>query len=393
MDSRSWIKDGLPAQYAALADTPRVMAEARDALPDLEAATREVGDALVEAGLPRRAWRAEQASLHLLSPGLPAITLDAYLARLEQLATRAGPAWLRGNHTDLAALSQEVAILSNLARSVQEVVHRLQDAPVGPRGEPPLQRVMRHPRLQAPLDTIAELLSDLEALAPFMRPLPPERWRALPRAPGPRSWPRSGPLPVGARAAASRPWIRGRSALKASGAWLLQRLAALRRWPRAQRWPVAAGLLLTGLLLMVAALAALALSHRPDAPRQAPTLSSSAVLTALAGSGAATAPVTGSPAPSTTPRVTPAPAPKLALTCVVHGATATLTIKNAGASSLTWQAQPPPTLTVAPAQGALQAGQSAAAQVSAVNKRTVSGTITVLASHEGASIEDKVSCR
>jgi hypothetical protein len=378
MDSRSRIKDELPAQYAALADTPRVMAEARDALPDLEGAVRELGDALVEAGLPRRAWRAEQASLHLLSPGLPAITIDAYLARLEQFATRDGPAWLHGNHTDLAALSKEVGILAHLARSLQEVVYRLQDAPVGPRSERSLQRVMRHPRLPSPLQTIAEILSDLEALAPFMQPLPPERWRALPRASG----------PLLASAMASSPWIRGRSTLRAAGAWLQQGLPALRRWPRAQRWLVVVGLLVT-----VAALAALAWSRRPDAPRQAPALSSSAVLTALAGSGAATAPMTGSPAPSTTPRVTPGPAPKLALTCVVHGASATLTIKNAGASSLTWQAQPPPTLTVSPAQGSLPTGQSAVVQVSAVNKRTASGTITVIASHDTVSAEDKVSCR
>jgi len=400
MDNTSRSKDQLPARYAALADTPRVMAEARDALADLHAATLEVGEALIDAGLPRRAWRSEQASLRLLSPVMPAITIDAYLARLEQFARRAGPAWLQGNHTDLAAFHEEVAILSTRARPLQDVVQRLQHAPVGPRSDHPLQRVVRHPRLQAPLDTIAEILSDLEALAPFMQPLPPEQWRALPRA--------SGPLPAGVRATASRPWIRGRdgapassaaqaaavaatlrSALGASRAWFLQRLASLRRRPRAQRWLLVSGLLVA----VVAVLAVLAFSRQPQATGQEPSLSSSAALTAIAGSGTVTAPATGSPSSSPTSRATAGPAPKLALTCVVNGATATLTLKNVGASSLTWQAQPPPTLTVAPAQGTLQAGQSAAVQVSAENKKTASGTITVLARHDAVSTEDKVTCR
>jgi hypothetical protein len=57
------------------------------------------------------------------------------------------------------------------------------------------------------------------------------------------------------------------------------------------------------------------------------------------------------------------------------------------------EAQPPPTLTVSSRQGALQAGQSATIQVSAVNKKSPSGTITVIASHDDVSTQDKVSCR
>lgn len=83
----------------------------------------------------------------------------------------------------------------------------------------------------------------------------------------------------------------------------------------------------------------------------------------------------------------------LALACAVQGSTATLTIRNAGAAPLTWRAQPPPTMTVAPAQGALEAGQSATVQVRAKNKKTTSGVITVIASHDALSTQDKVSCR
>jgi len=369
MDNLSRSKDEVPARDAALAETPRVMAEARDALTDLHGATVAMGVALVETGLPRRAWRSEQAALRLLSPVLPAITIDAYLARLEQFATRAGPTWLHGNYDDLAAFHEEVAILSNRARSLQEVVHRLQHEQVGPRSDHPLQRVVRHPRVQAPLETIAAILSDLEALSPFMQPLSPERWDALPRA--------SGPLPAGVATL--------RFAFGASRAWLLQRLSWRRR-PSAQRW-----LLVAGLLVTVAALAVLAASRLAPASGQEPSLTSFAALTALAGSGTALA--TGSPASSPPAGGTPGPAPKLALTCVLHGATATLSLKNVGAASFTWQAQPPPTLTVSPTQGVLEAGHSAAVQVSAQNKKSASGVITVMARHDSVSIEDKVACR
>jgi hypothetical protein len=261
---------------------------------------------------------------------------------------------------------------------------------------------VRDPRLEAPLDTIAEILSDLEALAPFMRPLTPEQWRALRRP--------SKLLPARIWAAitvwANGLWGRGSDGVSpASGtadaaakagsildvcrAWALQRLSWLRRRTRAQRVLLASGLLFA----IVAAFAALAFSRQPHATSLAPTTSSSAVRTVLAESATATALATASPAPTSTTGVTPGSAPKLTGVCSVHGATATLTIKNSGDSSFTWQAQPPPTLTVSPAQGSLQAGQSAIVQVSAVNKKTASGTITVIASHDKVSTEEKASCR
>jgi hypothetical protein len=92
------------------------------------------------------------------------------------------------------------------------------------------------------------------------------------------------------------------------------------------------------------------------------------------------------------PTATSGSAPKLALSCTLQGTTATLTLKNVGTSSVTWQVQPPPTLTAAPAQGALDAGQSAVVQVSAKNKKTPTGTIRVVANHGNLSTEDHVSC-
>jgi hypothetical protein len=404
MDSMSRIKDQLPERYAALADTPRVMGEALDTLADLTSATMEVEKALVDAGLPRPVWRSEQATLRLLSSALPAITVDAYLTRLEQFATRDGPTWLHGAHDDLAAFHNEVAVLAQVTRPLREVVQRLQRLPVempgGPRSDHPLQRVVRDPHLEAPLGAIAEILSDLEALAPFMRPLTPEQWRALQRPS------RLFPARIWSAITAWVGGLRGRrsaspaqvttgaaskasSVLGASRAWALQRLSWLRSRTRAQRVLLAAGLLFA----IVAGFAVLAFARQPHAIALAPTASSSAVRTVLAGSGTATALPTTLPVPSPTSDATPGPAPKLTGACKVHGATATLTIKNTGDSSFTWQAQPPPTLAVSPAQGVLQAGQSVMVQVSAVNKKNASGTITVIAAHNTVSTEEKVSCR
>jgi hypothetical protein len=154
----------------------------------------------------------------------------------------------------------------------------------------------------------------------------------------------------------------------------------------AQRWMFASGLLIA----VIAVFAALAFLRQPR-PAQ-PALSSSAALTAVVGSGTDTA-ATESPASASTPRATAVTAPQLTGVCVIHGATATLTLKNTGAVPLTWKAQPPPTLTVTPEQGSLQAGQSAVAQVSAQNKKEATGTITIIATHGASSTEVKTPCR
>jgi hypothetical protein len=404
MDSMSRIKDRLPERYAALADTPRVMGEARDSLADLSSSMVALEKALLDAGLPKPIWRSEQAMLRLLSPALPAITLDAYLTRLEQFAMRAGPTWLHGSHDDLAAFHKEVSVLAQVTRPLREVVQRLQRLPVempgGPRSDHPLQRVLRDPHLEPPLDTITEILSDLEALAPFMRPLTPEQWRALQRpsrlSPT-RIWNAVTAWASGLRSRGSvalSPATTGAAAkpssiLEASRAWVIERLSWLRSRTRAQRVLLAAGVL----FVVIAVFAALALSRLPHASGPSPTASSSAAPTVLDESGTATALATTSPVSSPTSAATPGPAPKLTGACKVHGATATLTLKNTGVSSLTWQAQPPPTLTVSSAQGVLQAGESATVQVSAVNKKNASGTITVIASHDNVSSEERVSCR
>jgi hypothetical protein len=426
MDSMSPIRDQMATLYGASTDVPHVMGVAVDLLADLHNATLQLGRALVDAGLPKRSWRSEQATLRLLSPALPAITIDAFLTRLEQFAERDGPRWLHGTHDELVVFHRGMVIVANVARPLQEVADRLPPLPVDIPGRPrenrALQRVMRHRALQAPLDIIVAILNDLEALAPSMRPLTPEQWRAVRRARrGPVArlqgmvaawasslqmrWRRGAPsssaaaskaAPEGTSAtapegtSATAPGAaNARSVLGMGGALALQRPSLLRRRGRAQGW-----LAVVALCIAVGVgLAVFVFARQPHTTSQTPSLSSSAVLTALAGSGTAAASATDVATLSPTPRPTLAPTPKLALTCAVQGATATLTLKNVSALPLTWQAQPPPTLTVSPAQGALQPGQSASVQVSTVNKKTVSGTIAVVASHDTLSTQDKVPCR
>jgi hypothetical protein len=246
------------------------------------------------------------------------------------------------------------------------------------------------------------ILSDLEALAPFMRPLTPKQWSAVRRARH-RPWVRiqgiiaawSGSLqkrlrhegPSEATFENARPAPHTRTGVGRAHAWALQSLSAVRRRGRAQIWLAIVALVVT----IMAGLAVLGFARRPHTTSQTPSFSSSAVLTALSGSGAASATETATLSP--TPRATLALAPKLALTCVVNGATAVLTLQNVGAIPLSWQAQSPPTLTVSPAKGAVLAGQSVHLQVTTVNKKAVSGTITVVATHDTLTTQEKVSCR
>jgi hypothetical protein len=127
-DSRRF-QGQLSERSATLADPSRVMREALDSLARLEDATAALGEALVAAGLPRRTWRSERAALRLLSEALPAVTLGAFLARLEAFAARTGPAWLRGMHDDLEAFLAEVGVLSAVARPLLGASRRLQRTP------------------------------------------------------------------------------------------------------------------------------------------------------------------------------------------------------------------------------------------------------------------------
>jgi hypothetical protein len=391
-----------PQAFAGLRDVRGVMGEAAEHVADLGTACQELGAALVRAGLPQHAWRAPQASLHLLSASLPERSVGAWLARLERFARHDGLAWLHGTAHDLGALQDEVTQLSTIARPLCEAVQRLHRPTVGARPDRPIQRVLGHPDVLPPLQELMELLEDLEALAPFLRPL------------APHDWPAGSDVHHGAAEHMAPPWLAadetedpeadggvafapthrlGGRRLKAALGAVLARLR-----PQAQPGGVRFRPLRTRLGPLVAvalgvvllAVAAVVLAHQPTASLTA----SHAPGTAAGGAARGTPRPTPTRQHATaTPQTTGTPALQLALTCVIQGSTASLTIRDAGSSALRWQAKPPPTLRVTPAQGTLEAGQTATAQVSALHKKTPTGTVVVTATQDTASTSSSVACR
>jgi hypothetical protein len=170
-----------------------------------------------------------------------------------------------------------------------------------------------------------------------------------------------------------------------SASWLQWCSSLLREpHPRRRWWIIGA----FGVLLL--AVAALVLAHQPSATSTAPHVSSAA---AGGAHHATPRPTSTSQHATVAPQATGTPALQLALTCVVQGPKAALTIRDAGPVALSWQAKPPPTLRVTPAQGTLEAGQTATAQVSALHKKTATGTVVVTATQGTASTSSSVDCR
>jgi hypothetical protein len=395
----------LPQAFAGLRDVRGVMGEAAEHVADLGTPCHALSAAFVQAGLPEAAWRAPQASLHLLSASLPEVSVGTWLARVERFARHDGLAWLHGTARDLGVLQEEVAHLSAIAGPLCEAVQRLQRPTIGNRADRPLQRVFSSPDALPPLQDLTELLADLEALAPFLRPLAARDWPALTRGQHAASdgqassWLRAAdPARIepsagvafaptrrlgGVRLPAALSDIV--TTLRARVSSLVQQGASRLRPPQLRRrWQVAGAL---GVLLL--AVAALVLTHPPSPSSTASHVSG----TAAGGAHRATPhPTPTSQHATSAPQATEAPAVQLSLTCVVQGTTATLTIRDAGTSELHWQAKPPPTLRVTPAQGTLEAGQTAMAQVSAVHKKTATGTVVVTATQGGASTSSSVDC-
>jgi hypothetical protein len=392
-------RDQLPSGFEALADTRGVMTEAAEHLTALFEAGRRFGEALVAAGLPQSAWRSQHASLRLLSDSLPEVSVGGWLARVEAFAAHDGLAWLHGTSDDLATFRAEVATLQAIAGPLYEAVQRLHRPTIGSRPDRPIQRVFRHPGVLPSLQGIAVLLGDLAALAPFLRPL------------AAHDWPAASSVRHGVATRTAPPWLAGdetdgpeagggvtfaptrrlgglhlSAALGTMLASLRQHGASLLRPLHARSWQ-SVGVALGVLLLVVAALV---LAHHPTAPSTA----SHASGPATGGAHRATPrPTPTSQQTTPAPQATGTPTLQLALTCVVHGTTATLTLRNVGPAALRWQAKPPPTLRVTPDQGTLGVGQTTTAQVSALHKKTATGTVVVTATQGTASTSSSVDCR
>jgi hypothetical protein len=395
----------LPDEYAALADRRTVMREVAAQLQELHAAVTRLGDALEGAGLPGRAWRSADARLRLLPAALPDITVDAFIARVAEFAAGKGPDRLHGDDADLELFHKEVAAIYGVAQRLQRVVQDLDGAPATNRRGARLARALGDGRVRAALDDIGQILGDFKALRPFMAPLTRQEWESSEERPSQAMVPAAPPSHRGLRetlpmppstshtrlrdfasvkddSAASQGWnsrIGGRLAtLRAVGAALRRSIRSFLggRSPAQNRLAAIAIVVFLGLLGAGVGVV-LAQPHAPALP---------AARTPVSAPTATAAPATATPRPSTTP-------PKLTLTCAAQGTTAKLTIQNVGTTSGAWQAQSPSGLRIVPDHGSLDAGQSATAQVSAINnKRPATGTVTVTATSGATSASFSVSC-
>ncbi|HEX9413724.1 MAG TPA: hypothetical protein VF916_09500, partial [Ktedonobacterales bacterium] len=387
----------LPDEYAALGDPRTVMLEVTAQLKELHAAVTRLGDALESAGLPGRDWRLAEAHLRLLPGSLPNITVDDFVTRLAEFSADNGPQRLHSNHHDLELFHKEVAAIHGVVQRLQRIAYDLDDMPPRDRRSARISRAFGDARVREALDDIEQILGDFIALRPFMAPLARHEWEgsAARLSQADRSSQADG-SPVGRRRGvretlpmlSSKPHARlrdfapannGNGALGRLSARVRRLIAELRR--RIARLRVASSA--RKQLVAIAIVAVLGLSGIGLVV----VLSRAPADSSPAGRAPGSTPTA---AATETPHRSAAP-PKLALTCAAQGSTATLTIKNEGASAVTWQAQASSRLRVSPDHGSLASGQSATAQVS-TNRQQVTGTITVTATNSARSAQFSVSC-
>lgn len=433
------------AQRMEQMDPTEKMRRARLLLRDLLAASRHLGDALVQAGLAPERWRDPDARLSELDRQAPDITLDALLTRLAEFAAELGPALLAGGGEALDDFERDVHALGDVLRPLRALAQRERLKPRTERDGAAIWRALSDVRVGVVLDRLTRVLRELDGLAPRLRALSAEQWQALDAAlaaeeaaaDAPTVAPARGPsssalgpaggslgaeatvplayrlpdaipdeapgdpdaptylsagwlpdarsneptVPVGPVPGA--PWARSRTA---APLWLGQR-------PR--KW----GLLLATALALLVGTAVLTLFTRPDllsiVPNGTPTLTS-AQSTSAAGQLAREPTATVTPRP--TPTITPSPAaslpakltasPNPLTLCPLNGPT-TLTLTNTGGRATTWTASASNGATVAPRSGALQPGERAELSVSSFG--ATRGTITIRWS--GGSLKDSFRCR
>jgi hypothetical protein len=357
----------VPADIAAQIDRRGVMLEAAEHVAELHHATTRLGDALVTAGLPGRAWRSDDALLSLLDESLPDVTVDALITRLAEFGADLGPVWLHGNARDLEDFHQEVAVLRDAVRPLRTNAQHLRMGTAGRFAELPIERAFASALVATPLDLLAAILRDLELLAPVMTPLAPEEWDATPPEGPPRTlsaFSREGAPPFSGAEGRARDRVpvatdRQHASQTSPGAeallaTLLRRLRASSAWLQAHKLVATAGLILA----LAAAVALVQVASRPAAPS----------LSALA--------------------ITPT---QLALTC--SGRAATLSLQNEGKLPLAWQAEPPAAVGVAPARGTLQPGQRVLLRVTARSRKPGYGAIIIATADHTATVPYTMTCR
>jgi hypothetical protein len=303
--------------------------------------------------------------------------VDELITRLAQFASERGPAWLRGGTADLAAFRDEARILYDVLHALRVTAQRLRMSGAG--GKSPLERAFGNARVAAPLDRVAILLETLDALGPFMAPIPPDEWAENPTMDAREGFAAFGVAPPSDELSSpSGKQLRGllRDYAPAGGAG--GSLRASKSGDSGGLWvqlniPKGPGLLRNRLVL--AGVGAL-------------------ILGALVAVLLLRAPLL--PAAKKTPTMTPPPAvvatpTSLILLCSTRK-TAALTLKNQSATPVTWQAHAPTTVALTPAQGTIPAGQSVTLQARLTAARATSGAIAITVGKDNLSVPFSASC-
>ncbi|MGH2516618.1 MAG: hypothetical protein ACRDHP_13260 [Ktedonobacterales bacterium] len=409
-------------EYEALSDPRRVMMEVVTLVDSLHTAATRLGDAIVAAGLPARAWRDADSRLLLLADQFPDITLDALITRLAEFAAGMGPHWLHGDRNDIARFTDEAAVLYGVVRPLRMVAQRLRMVPARERGDLPLERALGDARVGTQLDRVAALLRDLDSLSPFLVPLAPEAWNspaaiapaadnvgALPAAPAapnaavPPAFGLGGPtatqplasgasLPIAAPPAA--PFSTPPASPAASSAQAFRRLRDFMPPPGARPSAVRISSRDWSWLRADAAVQARALLEWVK-PRKLMVVGIAIMLLALGTALLSLARLSSSPSSATTPTpashlaVSPA---TLALACSGKGATGTLTLRDTATQPLTWSLKAPSGLSLSATHGALKPGASGTLTIKVTSAKAARGTLAFTSNEGAATVGYVVTC-
>ena len=417
MPVRDWPTDyevnrSADAQRPHQLDSREYMLQACRLLRDLLAASQQLGDALVQAGLSPGVWRKSDARLTVLNPQSPPVTLDALLTRLHEFATETGPGHLAGDGGALDEFERNVRDIGDVLRPLRALAQRERLIPRRERQRTALWQAFGDVRVGIAFDRLSRIVLELHALTPHLRPLSSTEWRDVetllaagdsaanavtaPPAHGQHSGMLSDTAVVASLAesipneGASDPdaptflpsgWLPDAGPndptvpIESSNPPELPP-AAPARWlgQRPRTW----GLVLLSALLLLAGITALTILARPAVVglgvASTPSLSS-AQSTRAAGKLAHTPTVT--PRPAATPtlagpaRLVASPNP-LALSC---SGTATLTLSNTGGRASAWTASASFGAHVFPSSGTVQPGDSAGLTVSSYGASRGSVTI------------------
>ena len=385
--------DELPEEYSDLADPSKVMAEVVALVDELHRASTQLGNAIASAGLPARRWRSDDARLPLLSDEFPEITLDTLLTRLAEFAAGVGPAWLHGDAAAIADFTSEAQVLTEVVRPLHARARYLRTVPARDR-ELPMERALGDGRVGTKLDIVYRCLNDLEALGPFIRPLTPAQWQALPPPPAAEPAPVSAP-PIASAAAAPTPSSRMKAPAAASpqSSAPVSGPASFSGFAPSAQPEAASPIYLNDLARNAVASVRLtmsrALEHARPYTRQLSLRQWLVVAVAIGALGTGTALLAIASHGSTTTYLVASPS-QLSLTC--HGKTSMLTLRDTTTTALTWTASAPPGISLSATRGSIKPGASATLMVRATSAKTAHGTLTFTSNLGSASVPYTVAC-